>query len=74
METTSKSKSLEIMEMQGMSKKISQKEIEDFLNESKNYYNLLENIKFEKIELIDVDDDISKLKRKLFIFVFQKEM
>jgi hypothetical protein len=36
METTSKSKSLEIMEMQGMSKKISQKEIEDFLNESKN--------------------------------------
>lgn len=74
METTSKSKSLEIMEMQGMSKKISQKEIEDFLNESKNLYNLLENIKFEKIELIDVDDDISKLKRKLFIFVFQKEM
>lgn len=36
METTSKSKSLEIMEMQGMSKKICQKEIEDFLNESKN--------------------------------------
>lgn len=36
METTSKSKSLEIMEMQGMSKKISQKEIEDFLTDSKN--------------------------------------
>ncbi len=36
METTSKSSSLEIIEMQGMSKKISQKEIEDFLNESIN--------------------------------------
>jgi hypothetical protein len=35
MELTNNSKSLEIIEMQGMSKKITQKEIEDFLNESK---------------------------------------
>ncbi len=36
MEQTTGRKRSEVMEMLGMSKKITQKEIEDFLNESKN--------------------------------------
>ncbi len=60
MEQTNKVQTTEIMEWVGMSKKISEKEIGDFLQESKNFWKV-EKINFEKLEFIDLDDQTSKL-------------
>ena len=60
MEQTNKVQTTEIMEWVGMSKKISEKEISDFLQESKNFWKV-EKINFEKLEFTDLDDQTSKL-------------
>jgi hypothetical protein len=64
MEQSNKAQTTEVMEWIGMSKKITEKEISDFLTES-NFIIKAEKIKFEKLEFTDLDDATSINKSKI---------
>jgi hypothetical protein len=62
MDSKIKQKGTEVFEMIGLDTKITQKEIEDFLADSKflYLYLLLENIKVLKMEMYDLEDNFRK--------------